>query len=348
MMGYARAFHTGGVAQDFKDFSPVTTLGLPQYILTSGYLATPNITLGNGYQAVSSQGPGFADLLHSLIPLDTWDLSANLDKIHGQHEFKFGWEGRLHRISFLQWPRLSRRTIQLHRFPHFADSGLHGWRSVGIALDRLPTRRQRLRRGCRHFHAKLCPCLGFQDAAGPASPSTWRPCRGPSAITAELDRPHASRPCKFPYCTAASYSRTVTSARPYNLDPMNFGPRRPIARPVSRLRTGYGIFYDPIKGAASVPAAAASPASQYATAPDRAERWRHALGESRIRCLPAAVAARWDIQRPPAHLEQHAILRLGILAYSVNSGNVLVDVGTNTHLYFGGAELELPGRLGGE
>src|SRR5258708_40065315 len=103
MLGYARAFsYPGGVAQDFKDFSPVTTLGLPQYILTSGYLATPNITLGNGYQAVSRQALGSQTFSILQYPLDTWDLSANLDKIHGKHQFKFGWEGRLHRISFLQ------------------------------------------------------------------------------------------------------------------------------------------------------------------------------------------------------------------------------------------------------
>ena len=47
-----------GVAEDFPDFNPVTTLGLPQYFLTSGYLATPNVTFGNGYQAVSGQTLG--------------------------------------------------------------------------------------------------------------------------------------------------------------------------------------------------------------------------------------------------------------------------------------------------
>src|SRR5260370_36654909 len=79
MLGYARSFsYTGGVAQEFKDFSPVTTLGVPQYILTSGYLATPNITLSNGYQAVSSHALGSHTFSILQDPLATWALSANL------------------------------------------------------------------------------------------------------------------------------------------------------------------------------------------------------------------------------------------------------------------------------
>ena len=101
--GFARSYsYTAGVATDFKDFNPVTTLGLPPYILTSGYLATPNVTLGNGYQAVSAQALGSQTFSILKYPLDTHNLNANLDKIKGQHEFKFGWEGRMHRISFLQ------------------------------------------------------------------------------------------------------------------------------------------------------------------------------------------------------------------------------------------------------
>src|SRR5262249_9085106 len=47
---FARSFSfTSGVAQDFKDFNPVTPLGLPSYILTSVYIATPNFTIGNVY-----------------------------------------------------------------------------------------------------------------------------------------------------------------------------------------------------------------------------------------------------------------------------------------------------------
>jgi hypothetical protein len=101
--GYARSFSfTHGVAADFPNFNPVTTLGLPPYITTSGFTATPNITFGNGYQAVSSQNLGSQTFSILHYPLDTHDLSVSLDKIEGQHDLKFGYEGRMHRISFLQ------------------------------------------------------------------------------------------------------------------------------------------------------------------------------------------------------------------------------------------------------
>ncbi|MBO0800746.1 MAG: hypothetical protein J2P31_18155, partial [Blastocatellia bacterium] len=101
--GYVRSFSfTHGVAEDFKDFNPVTTLGLPQYMLTSGYIATPSIQLGNGYQSVSGQNLGSQtySILH--YPLDTHNLTASINKIRGNHEFKAGYEMRMHRISFLQ------------------------------------------------------------------------------------------------------------------------------------------------------------------------------------------------------------------------------------------------------
>src|SRR5262249_38390270 len=94
--------HTYGVAQDFKDFSPVTTLGMPQYILTSGYVATPNIQLGNGYQAETSKNLGSQTYSILQIPLDTHHTNATLKKITAINELKFGYEGRMHRISFLQ------------------------------------------------------------------------------------------------------------------------------------------------------------------------------------------------------------------------------------------------------
>ena len=41
---------------------------------------------------------------------------------------------------------------------------------------------------------------------------------------------------------------------PYNIDPLNFGPRVGIAYRFAKnsvLRTGYGVFFDPIKGGAA-------------------------------------------------------------------------------------------------
>jgi hypothetical protein len=84
--GWARSKAlTEGVGQDFKDVDRVTTLGLPQYILSSGYRATPNITFGNGYQSVSGQNLGsqtFSIILSTRHP----HARVTFNKIRGQHE----------------------------------------------------------------------------------------------------------------------------------------------------------------------------------------------------------------------------------------------------------------------
>jgi len=266
LFGYARSFsYTGGVAQDFKDFNPVTTLGLPQYILTSGYLATPNITLGNGYQSVSSQALGSQTFSILQYPLDTWDLSTNLDKIHGKHEFKFGYEGRLHRISFLQvgYPEgqfnyTSSGTSQTPAGNTGGDplaSLMIGFPQggSGYGVDVAVTTQS-------YAHAwyfqdnwrvtdRLTVNLGLRYEL--TMPRTERYNRqswiDPNAVS-PLQAPGLP-PLHGGLVFASNSQRT-----PYNLDPMNFGPRVGIAYRTPGnivIRTGYGIFYDPIKGAAS-------------------------------------------------------------------------------------------------
>ncbi len=266
MLGYARSFsYTGGVAQDFKDFSPVTTLGMPQYILTSGYRATPNITLGNGYQAVSSQSLGSQTFSILQYPLDTWDLSANLDKIHGQHEFKFGWEGRLHRISFLQvgYPE--------GQF-NYTASGTSQTPAGGTGGDPLASLLTGFPQGGSGYGVDVAITTQsyahawyFQD--------NWRVT---DRLTVNLGLryeltlprterynrqswidPNATSPLQVPGLPQLQGGLVFASNNqrtPYNLDSMNFGPRVGIAYRTPGnfvVRTGYGIFYDPIKGAAS-------------------------------------------------------------------------------------------------
>src|SRR5260370_8091655 len=71
-------------------------------MLTSGYIATPSIQLGNGYQSVSAQNLGSQTFSILQYPLDTHTLDISMNKIKGRHEFKFGYSGRMHIISFLQ------------------------------------------------------------------------------------------------------------------------------------------------------------------------------------------------------------------------------------------------------
>jgi hypothetical protein len=264
--GWARSKAlTEGVAQDFKDFSPVTTLGMPSYILTSGFVATPNITFGNGYTAVSSQNLGSQTFSILHYPLDTHDLSVTFNKIKGTHEFKFGWDGRMHRISFLQvgYPtgQFSYSITGTSQSPASNTGGdplaslLIGFPQggSGYGIDVAVTTQN-------FAHAWY-----FQD--------NWRP-TGRLTInlglryeltlprTERYNRmswvdPNAASPLKAPGVPSLTGGLVFASddqRTPYEVDPVNFGPRIGLAyRTPGNLviRTGYGIFYDVIKGAAS-------------------------------------------------------------------------------------------------
>jgi hypothetical protein len=264
--GWARSFSlTQGVAQDFPNFSPVTTLGMPSYILTSGFVATPNITFGNGYQAVSSQNLGSQTFSILHYPLDTHDLSASLNKIHGQHEMKFGYEGRMHRISFLQvgYPTGSFSYTQngTSQSPASGTGGdplaslLIGFPQggSGYGIDVAVTTQN-------FAHAWY-----FQDNWRVNSKLTVN-----AGLRYELTLPRTERFNRMSWVDPNAVSplqvpglpqlkgglvfANDNQRSPYNVDPMNFGPRVGLAYHTLGnivVRAGYGIFYDAIKGAAS-------------------------------------------------------------------------------------------------
>ena len=264
--GWARSFSfTHGVAADFPTFNPVTTLELPQYILSSGYVATPNITFGNGYQAVSSQNLGSQTFSILHYPLDTHDLSVSLDKIRGNHEFKFGYEGRLHRVSFLQvgYPE--------GQFS-FSQTGTSQTPASGTGGDPLASLLIGFPQGGSGYGIDVAITTQnfahawyFQD--------NWRVTNRltiNAGLRYELTLPRTERFNRQSWVNPSAVSplqvpglpqlkgglvfASPSDRSPYNVDPMNFGPRIGLAyRGFENIvvRTGYGIFFDPIKGAAA-------------------------------------------------------------------------------------------------
>ena len=101
--GWVRGFDfSHGVGGQFPNFSPLfASTGFPSY-LDKGFKTLPLIVVGSGYNAnIGSQA--FAILREGQ---DSHHLGGALSWIHGKHDFKFGAEGRMHRINFVQpgWP----------------------------------------------------------------------------------------------------------------------------------------------------------------------------------------------------------------------------------------------------
>jgi hypothetical protein len=104
--GFTRgSTHEDGIVGDFPDLNPVTDLGLPAYMLTSGYKQIPAISI-NGY--VSAGGSNIGTQTFSVIKegQETHTMLGTLDWIRAKHDVKFGGEMRIHRVNFAQpgWP----------------------------------------------------------------------------------------------------------------------------------------------------------------------------------------------------------------------------------------------------
>jgi len=102
--GWVRGFDfSHGVGGEFSDFDNLfASTGFPSY-LDKGFKTLPIVDLsGGGYDAgIGSQA--FAILREGQ---DSYNLGGAVSWIHGKHNLKFGAEGRLHRINFVQpgWP----------------------------------------------------------------------------------------------------------------------------------------------------------------------------------------------------------------------------------------------------
>ncbi|HEY1948182.1 MAG TPA: carboxypeptidase regulatory-like domain-containing protein [Bryobacteraceae bacterium] len=368
--GWTRSYSfTHGVATDFPDFNAVTTLGLPQYITTSGFTATPNITFGNGYQSVSSQNLGSQTYSILRYPSDTHDLIASFDKIRGKHELKFGYEGRLHRISFLQ---VGNPAGQFS----FAQTGSAQSPANGTGGDPLASLLMGFPQGGSGYGVDVAiTTQNFQHAW--YFQDNWR---ASDRLTVNMGLryeltlpkterynrmsfldPNAVSPLQvpgLPQLTGGLDFASNSNPSPYNVNPMNIGPRFGIAYRTKGdivIRTGYGIFFSGIKGSASGTGEGGFSGFNWTTPLLTTYNNDGATPAARLsNPFPSGI------QLPPGS-SQGLLTGLGLsvsgpLATENNTpysqtwnfglqrqfkGNILVDVNyvgnKGTHLYFGGA-----------
>jgi hypothetical protein len=137
------AVNERGITGDFPNIDPVTDLGFPSYMDVSGFKQYPSIRIG-GYDSAAGSGTNIGTQTFSIIKegQETHTALASVNWVHGNHEFKFGGEMRVHRINFAQpgWPAGQFRfdaTGTSEFLNPDADTGGDGMASFLIGVGRM-------------------------------------------------------------------------------------------------------------------------------------------------------------------------------------------------------------------
>ncbi len=80
---------------------PLGTLGFPSYLYENGFKGVPPIFLSEYYSAAFAN-MGTDPYGNYRLGQDTGQLTVALDKVHGPHEMKFGFDGRLHQMNYIR------------------------------------------------------------------------------------------------------------------------------------------------------------------------------------------------------------------------------------------------------
>ncbi len=83
---------------------PLGALGFPSYLGANGFLGVPAMFIGGGYYSAPSWGLSIGQDPYGNYRQgkDTSQLAVMLNKVHGRHDLKFGFEGRLHQMNYIQ------------------------------------------------------------------------------------------------------------------------------------------------------------------------------------------------------------------------------------------------------
>lgn len=81
---------------------PLAALGFPEYLNSSGFTGVPSMFIGGGYFSAGYTSAGVDPYGNYKQGQDTGELTATLTKQVGTHELKFGFDGRLHQMNYIQ------------------------------------------------------------------------------------------------------------------------------------------------------------------------------------------------------------------------------------------------------
>jgi hypothetical protein len=103
--GFTRFYsYTEGSAKAYPNFNPVTSLGLPSYVLTDGTIASPAVYIYGGYAAPTGgvQSIGASTWSVYRNGSNVYHLLSTVTHMRGHHELKFGGEWRENQMNWFQ------------------------------------------------------------------------------------------------------------------------------------------------------------------------------------------------------------------------------------------------------
>jgi Carboxypeptidase regulatory-like domain/TonB dependent receptor len=105
---------------------PLGALGFPSYLGSNGFLGVPAMFIGGGYYSAGYTTAGQDPYGNYRQGKDTSQLSFMLNKLSGKHDLKFGWEGRLHQMNYIQ----TNAPVGIFSFDQYGNSACPGDFSV--------------------------------------------------------------------------------------------------------------------------------------------------------------------------------------------------------------------------
>jgi hypothetical protein len=100
--------------------NPVSTLGFPSYLNSNGFMGVPSMFIDQGtYYSAGYTSIGGDPYGNYRQGQDTGQITTALNKVVGNHEMKFGFEGRQHQMNYIQ----TNAPNGTFNFDHEGDSG---------------------------------------------------------------------------------------------------------------------------------------------------------------------------------------------------------------------------------
>ncbi len=81
---------------------PLSKLGFPSYLDSNGFMGVPAIFIGSSYYSAGYTSIGDDPYGDYKQGQDAGQVSVSVNKVHGGHEMKFGFEGRQHLQNYIQ------------------------------------------------------------------------------------------------------------------------------------------------------------------------------------------------------------------------------------------------------